>query len=287
MSAVSQAGTNLTLVSVCYNSSDHFLAAAWRTFLQTTQHAVIIVDNNSPDGSGAILHDQYPQHLVLRQERNLGYGRAANAGINVTTTRYVLLLNPDITIAADSIECLLAIAESDRDNTAIWAPVLRKMEHSNEVPRCVESVSGAAMLFDLQQVEQTQLFDSNIFLYSEETDLCYRIRQQGKLIKQCPAVYMQHHIDGSSGHHPSLVYMKAWHFAWSRCYFLEKHRLCTAKRNPQRMYRDYKLKSYISLGALQRLRYRAQAAGVQDFLRGETAFTGNGDAKMSDIKLPA
>jgi hypothetical protein len=47
------------------------------------------------------------------------------------------------------------------------------------------------------------------------------------------------------------------------------------------------LKSYISLGALQRLRYRAQAAGVQDFLRGETAFTGNGDAKMSDIILPA
>lgn len=276
MSSANHPSADLTVVSVCFNSSDHFLGPAWRTFMETTRYAVIIVDNCSPDGSGEILANHYPRHLVLQNELNLGYGRAANVGILTSTTRYVLLLNPDIAVTADSIEHLFNIALMDQENTAIWAPILSKIEDRNEAPRCVEAVSGAAMLFDLHQVDYKQLFDNNIFLYSEETDLCYRIRQQGKLIKQCPAVFMDHQIDGSSGHHPSLVYMKGWHFAWSRCFFLNKHQLFTKKRNPQRMYRFYKLKSFISLDALQRLRYRAQAEGVRDFLRGELAFTQNG-----------
>ncbi len=145
----------------------------------------------------------------------------------------------------------------------------------------VDSVAGAAMLFDLHKIDHENLFDDNIFLYSEETDLCYRTRKQGKCIKLCPAIFFDHQGDGSSGHHPALVYMKAWHFAWSRCYYLEKHKLSTLKRNPKRMYRDYKIKSFVSFNKLQRLQYRAKAAGVKSFIQGEKAFTPTGEAQMS------
>ena len=272
--------SDLSVVSVCYNSSKLFLDISWRAFLDTTDLDIFLIDNGSPDNSGKILAAQYPQHHILQLGRNIGYGRAANAGIQECRTRYVLLLNPDIIIADESIEHLLRLAGSDLEKTAVWGPALKRADHRNEDPRCVEGVSGAAMLFDLGKIQKGQFFDSNIFLYSEETDLCYRIRQQGMLIKFCPAVFMDHTVDGSSGHNSSLVYMKAWHFAWSRCYFLDKHHLCTSKRNPQRMFRYYRIKSFISLDRLQRLRYRAQAAGVKAFLRGEKAFTGNDEPQM-------
>lgn len=271
---------DLTIITVCYNSKDHYLAGGWQHFLETTDYNVIIVDNGSPDNSGTLLTVRYPCHTVLLLGRNIGYGRAANAGIEQCTTRFALLLNPDLTIDSANIARLLDIALQDKDATAIWAPALSPAGHTDTPPQCVQAVSGAAMLFDLGTIKERPLFDANIFLYSEETDLCHRVRHQDLLIKLCPRVFVDHQIDGSSGHHQALISMKSWHFAWSRCYFLCKHNLATPKRNPKRMYRYYKLKSYISLDPLQRLRYRAQAQGVRDFLRGKKAFTTDGLPQM-------
>lgn len=271
----------LSIVSICYNSSHLFLSHGWNTFIQNTDTNIILVDNGSPDNSGQILASNYPHHHVLQLGRNLGYGRAANAGIGECKTRFVLLLNPDISITAGSIKQLLEIAISDSTNTAIWAPVLKETDYSNEDPYIVEAVTGAAMLFDLNKLKSECLFDENIFLYSEETDLCYRIRQLGYSIKLCPSVFIDHEIDGSSGHNSRLTYMKSWHFGWSRCYFLNKHNLYTKKRNPKRMYRYYKIKSYISLSKINRLRYKGQAAGVKAFLDGQVAFTADDEPQMS------
>lgn len=272
-----------TVVSVCYNSGELFLSPKWQTFLHNTNLDIILVDNNSPDNSGQLLASSYPHHTVLQMGQNIGYGRAANAGIRECRTRYVLLLNPDISVEAENIEQLFRVAASDTETTAIWAPVLDPIDCRIEEPVYVEAVTGAAMLFDLHKIQDEDLFDKNIFLYSEETDLCYRIRQQGHLIKLCPAILLDHKIDGSSGHHPALTYMKSWHFGWSRCYFLKKHNLSTKKCNAKRMYRYYRIKSFTSWTKAKRLKYRAQTAGVKDFLEGKKAFTSDNKPQMSNF----
>src|SRR6266704_1787497 len=57
-----------------------------------------VVDNNSNDGSPAAVTDEFPQATVLVQSRNLGYGRAANVGLERCQGRFVLLLSPHVTL---------------------------------------------------------------------------------------------------------------------------------------------------------------------------------------------
>src|SRR5207245_7345400 len=58
----------------------------------------VVVDNDSSDGSAAAVTAEYPQATVLIQERNLGFGRAANVGLERCTGRFILLINPDVTV---------------------------------------------------------------------------------------------------------------------------------------------------------------------------------------------
>ena len=272
--------TELSIISVSYNSAQLFFKS-WAAFLKNSALPTIIVDNASPDGSGLQLLKGFPNHEIVQMPKNLGYGRAANEGLKRCKSRYALVLNPDLQISEESIAQLYVEATKKNTNTAIWGPALTGTDFTGEPPIPTEAICGAAMLFDLEKMKKVGFFDENIFLYSEETDLCLRTRRQGHTIELCPNILMQHTIDGSSGHHSAVVYMKSWHFGWSRCYYLHKHGLFTDKRNPWRMGREYRLRSYMSLSKIKRLRYKGQAEGVQAFLQGEKAFTAEGNPQMS------
>ena len=58
----------------------------------------VVVDNASTDGSPAAVASEFPQATVLAQQRNLGFGRANNVGLERCQGRFVLLLNPDVTV---------------------------------------------------------------------------------------------------------------------------------------------------------------------------------------------
>jgi len=266
---------DVAIVTISYNSAAVY-AKYWKSFLDATSLDVIIVDNASVDGSGRQLSTSFPDQQIIQLDRNIGYGRAANVGLKQCQSSFALLLNPDLYISEEAVASLVDAAISDKDNSAIWAPAVTQKDCSKRSSVTVDAVCGAAMLFDLEKMKSIGLFDENIFLYSEETDLCYRTRSAGYSIKLFPDIFIEHIIDGSSGHHPSLDYMKSWHFGWSRCYYLGKHSLFSPKYNPQRMYRSYKIKSFLSLTSLKRLRYRGQAAGVRAYSRGEKAFTADG-----------
>src|SRR3979409_904530 len=75
-----------------------------RAFYATTDVPVeaVIVDNASSDGSAAAVTDEFPKATVLLESKNLGYGRAANKGLERCMGRFVLLLNPDVTVEAQA-----------------------------------------------------------------------------------------------------------------------------------------------------------------------------------------
>src|SRR5215467_7457604 len=81
------------------NSKDELLRSL-RTFYASADVPVeaVVVDNDSSDGSAAAVKDEFPQTTVLAEGKDIGYGRAANLGLERCAGRFVLLLSPDVTL---------------------------------------------------------------------------------------------------------------------------------------------------------------------------------------------
>lgn len=270
----------LTVVVVSYNSGEAMTPLLER-IAEAPGLRVLVVDNHSSDGTPEQVRARFPKVEVIDAGGNLGYGRAANIGLSRAMGDYALLLNPDLLASPEDIDRLLAHARRDSDDTAIWGPATRAKDHTGAPPRPVHWVSGSAMLFHLAKISRVGLFDENIFLFSEETDLCERTLAAGHGIVLCPDVFFDHKVGQATRPNPRIEYMKWWHFGWSQCYRITKNGHSTLFRNPLRKYLNYRLHSLIATSARKRRKWKAKADGAQAFLRGEKAFRADGSPQMS------
>lgn len=264
----------ISLIIISYNSAE-ILINQLGSLLDTRQYQPIIIDNASPDGSAEILRSRFPFATVIALTHNIGYGRAANVGLRSVKSPYALLLNPDLSASVEQIQKLLDHARHDPES-AIWGPSTKAADFTGGEPEAVEWISGCAMLFDVRKIHQVGLFDENIFLFFEETDLCQRILDAGYGIKLCRDVYFNHTSGCACPSNPAVEWLKHWHYGWSRCYFYSKHSPLDVKRNPKRQHAQYRWKALIAITKKKRAKYKAQAAGSKAFLDGEKAFLSNG-----------
>ena len=177
----------------------------------------VVVDNGSTDGTVGFVLERFPDVEVIESE-NLGLAAGWNTGIRATTGRYVLLLNADAWLVDDALRRLVEFADS-RPNAAFIGPrlsnpdgtlqrsvrgfptlwrlateylFLRKLAprssllnafyaggFDHDEVREVESVMGACMLIRREAVAEVGFADERFFLFSEETDWHYRLRQAG------------------------------------------------------------------------------------------------------------
>ncbi len=94
---------------VSHNAKDLLLQCIQALFASADVPVeVVVVDNDSSDGSAAAVTTEFPQATVLIQEKNLGFGRAANVGLERCTGRFILLLNPDVTV---DLQCVGRLAD--------------------------------------------------------------------------------------------------------------------------------------------------------------------------------
>lgn len=270
----------LTIIFISFNS--HLIISnCLEKLTNDPAFRIIVVDNHSTDGSAEQIRARFPTVEVIEQAQNIGYGRAANFVLRETATPYALLLNPDLTATPADIRKLLTHAENDTCNTAIWGPATRKKDFANGAPQRVNWVSGSAMLFDVQKIKRVGYFDENIFLFSEDTDLCERTISAGYSILLCRDIFIEHLVGHASTFDPNVEYMKWWHFGWSQCYRMKKNATCTLYKNPNRKYITYRIHSIISTSRAKRMKWRAKADGALAFLRGEKAFKADGNPQMS------
>ena len=76
---------------------------------------ILVVDNDSKDGSVDIILEEYPQVRLIRNDKNYGFSYAVNVGIKASTAKYVILLNNDTVAHKDFVkELILAMERSDR-----------------------------------------------------------------------------------------------------------------------------------------------------------------------------
>ncbi len=243
----------ISIIIVNWNTRDLLLQCLASVRAHATHCEVIVVDNGSTDGSMAMVEAQFPEVQVIRQIENQGYARANNAGVRAATGNYLLFLNSDAILRADTIDGLWAVSQ-DASRRAACSPRLlqpdgkaqpfsfgndptlsylfaracartgmRQPLHDWEtsIGQTVDWVSGTCLLVRRSAFEQVGGFDERIFMYFEDNDLCLRLRQEGWEVMYAPHIAVTH-LGGASlqdskerrkHYYASLQYFYAKHYS--------------------------------------------------------------------------
>ena len=177
----------------------------------------IVVDHGSTDGTLELVRDRFPDVRLIEQA-NTGYGAGLNAGFRASAPRYWLVINSDAWVVDDAVERLVAFADA-HPGAAVVAPRLRNPDGTlqrsvrgfptlwrlateyfflrklaprshalnafyagdfdHDSVRPVEWVMGSCFLVRRAATDAVGLFDEDFFLFSEETDWCYRFHEAG------------------------------------------------------------------------------------------------------------
>ena len=163
---------------------------------------ILVVDNGSTDGSVVHLKEAFPSVALLQTGANLGFGGGCNVGIRhvlALGVEYVWLVNSDATVDPGALAALVCMAEQNPALGSVGSVVYEADEpgqvqlwgggrvnlwlgRSNHcvVPGLISFISGASVLLRRTALEQVGLFDdASFFMYWEDTDLGYRLRQSG------------------------------------------------------------------------------------------------------------
>lgn len=220
---------DVTVLVVNYNTAH--LLAPMRQALRAAEGALavqlVVVDNASRDASRAVLEREFAGDTVLVNRDNVGFGRANNQGLPFARGRYVLLLNTDAFVGADTLERTVAYMDAHpdcgvlgvrlegRDGTpqagcrrfpTPWNVFARRAglpralrgggdEHDHGDPpqpsEC-DWVPGCYFLVRRQVIEDVGLFDPRYFLYGEEVDHCRAARRAGWKVVYYPHTRVVH-----------------------------------------------------------------------------------------------
>jgi N-acetylglucosaminyl-diphospho-decaprenol L-rhamnosyltransferase len=193
--------TRLSLITVSYESAalvERLADAVWACAAPPLE--LVVVDNASPDGSVERLRKREDIVLVAA-DRNLGFGQGCMLGAARARGDLLMFLNPDITPLEDVFEALvgnfLAVPSVAISFPKVVAPGGRA-ERQNRLED-VSSSGGAAMLTSRAHLERVGGFDPRIFLYYEETDLCWRTRLLGERVVQDWGAWILHDHHGTGG----------------------------------------------------------------------------------------
>ncbi|HEX9011907.1 MAG TPA: glycosyltransferase family 2 protein [Anaerolineaceae bacterium] len=186
-----------------------------------------VVDNGSQDGSAQMVRDLFPRVRLIENQSNAGFAAANNQVFPLCTGEYVLLLNPDTVVLPGAVDGLLSYLDSHPEAGAVGPRLvsadgadqlsvfpfptlsreLWRLFHLDRVapyalydprrwdtsaPHEVDSIQGACLMVRRQAVPPPGLFDPDYFLYSEEIDLCFRLRRAGWKLDWIPAAAVVH-----------------------------------------------------------------------------------------------
>ncbi|MBY0522124.1 MAG: glycosyltransferase family 2 protein [Gemmataceae bacterium] len=203
-----------------------------RQILRTTaaKHGiaeVVVVDNHSPSHRVVSRMRRWPGVSLRRWRRNHGFARAANEGCRLSRGKWLLLLNPDVTLAPDFLDQLLPLIDElerddprcgvvgfgirNSDGTAQLSsgpfPTLagtllgltrprhrRKYREITIAERCeVPWVTGCCLLVRGECLRELGGFDERFFLYYEDVDFCRRAAEKGWSVCYEPRLQAIHH----------------------------------------------------------------------------------------------
>ena len=180
---------------------------------------ILVVDNNSTDGSVEYLEARFPSVQFISNNENTGFARANNQALKLATGKYILFLNPDTILPEDFFTKCLSFMDTNPGVGATGVQMidrtgkfLKESKRGFPTPSAafyklsgltslfpkskvfaqyylghidentnheIEALSGACMLVRKEVIDKTGGFDERFFMYAEDIDLSFRIRQAG------------------------------------------------------------------------------------------------------------
>jgi len=231
----SNLAVDLSIVIVSYNTlamTRACLASVYQNHgdLKTQ---VIVVDNNSEDGSVEMLAKDFPQVELILNRENKGFAIANNQGFKIADGKFILLLNSDTVILDNVLEqsvqymlshtevgamgCRVLNTDKTMQATCSGYPTLWRLlmmtigldrlsslfDHYRlrnwlrDSERDVEVISGCYMLVRREVIEEIGGLDERFFFFGEETDWCLQMRKAGWALRFAPVGEIIHHGGGS------------------------------------------------------------------------------------------
>jgi GT2 family glycosyltransferase len=210
----------------------------------------LVIDSGSVDGTPEAIEGEFPDVEVVRGS-NIGFAGANNRGLKLARGRYVLLLNPDVEIASGTFSELIAMLDARPEvgiasviqqgadaqlqysirrypsarsafgeALALPWPGWREEERAPSRYRLEGSADwlvGAFLIARAEAVRDVGELDERFFLYSEETDWCYRAKAAGWEIRHLPQMTVTHHTTPAT--RPDLVAQ----LSYAKVLFARKH----------------------------------------------------------------
>ncbi|MDO8356338.1 MAG: glycosyltransferase family 2 protein [Nitrospirota bacterium] len=251
---------DLSIAIVSYNTKDLLLDCLRSLHAHTSgiRFDVIVVDNDSRDGTVSAVRDSYPAITIIANPDNRGFAKAVNQAGAVSRGRHMLLLNSDTLVRDHALATMVRYLDDHPDVGAVsckqWtgeghlnqtsfpfpsirdhlfysalfhriAPSMQAVAAATQAVDCTTSqdvdwANGACLMVRRSLFEQLGGLDESFFMYFEDADLCRRLRQQGYRVRHLAEAAIVHLIGRSSGRDHDFLQL-VWEF--SRIRYVEKH----------------------------------------------------------------
>jgi GT2 family glycosyltransferase/uncharacterized membrane protein len=253
---------NLSIIIVSYNVKEFLqnLLSSIRKAKGNLSLEIIVVDNNSEDGTVESISGKYSDITLITNKKNVGFGKANNQGMKIARGKYFLLINPDTLVKENTLSKMIEFLENTPDagmagckvlnpNGTLQLPCRRSfpgpwvsftkisglsqlfpksklfarynltyLDEDKTYP--VDAISGSFMFLRRETYEKTGGFDNDFFMYGEDLDFCYRVKEAGYKIYYYPETEIIHY-KGESTKRSSIDETRVFYQAMGL--FVEKH----------------------------------------------------------------
>jgi GT2 family glycosyltransferase len=230
---------DLSIIFVNWNAVDYLRECIGSIYENTrdTSFEIIIVDNASPQPGVESLQNEFPEVMIIKSEKNVGFAGANNIGFKRSRGEYVLFLNPDTRLVGPTIDTMIRHIKLlpdvgivgckmlNSDLTVQITSIQKTPKILNQVfsveflqlrwPHCplweiaplfadnlklikVEVIPGACMLLRRSVFDEVGMFSEEYFMYGEDLDLNYKLKRAGYANYYVGEATVIHHGGGSS-----------------------------------------------------------------------------------------
>jgi len=248
---------DLSIVIVSWNTADLLLDCLQSIYANppSVDFDIWIVDNASTDDSVSKIQARYPSVHLLLNDTNVGFANANNQAIQQSSGCFILLLNPDTLVHPGSLDRLVNFLLAHPEAGACGSRYLNpdgslqrscapfptlsrefwRMNHLDLVHfygkydmaqwdvhqvREVDVLQGACLLLRREAISRVGMLDPGYFMYTEETDLCYRIHQAGWKLFWVPESTITHFGGQSTQQVANAMFLRLYE---SKVIFMRKH----------------------------------------------------------------
>ena len=221
---------------------------------------ILVIDNSSSDGSAELIQEKFPDIQITVNSKNAGFARASNQGLQIAQGEFIALLNPDTLVQEDTFSKMLDFFKAQpragmlgckilnpdgslqlacrRSFPTPWVAFTKLSGLSYLFPGNrffgkynltyldpdksyeVEAISGSFMMLRRQVLEDVGNLDESFFMYGEDLDWCFRIREQDWRVIYFPETQIIH-FKGESSKRAQFDNLKQFYIAMEL--FVKKH----------------------------------------------------------------